>query len=510
MTYSAENDSRAEYSILDAIPAEDYFAYEADYASLKSRFVYQLCRFFARHSKIFFYVAAPTALTTLSQHPLSLIKPSRAAKSLMQPGIIAGIRKNRRYHDDEPALTSFRAWSSSHTPNSGYGSDLHSESSAMWKAVGECQERFLWRYHDFYSKQTKTCSYTALGKSAIDPQSLAGFSSAQKEAHHMVLGINADTSLAWLPTKILADPDNQRHTKWCPVQLVSNHYARQHVRFPSKTDSQREPLLRWCVTTGLASGSNETDAIVSGILELIERDAFMINYLNRLSPPRLDMSDLATQDQEIADLLTEFERYQLDVDIVRLATDFSVTVLLGIIRDRTQNGPAITVAASADFNLKTAILDTLAETLSVRRMARTLSLQPDFSKPHTFGQHDRIAYWAAEEQRHKLDFFLHGPVEKNRLPKDSSAKTLRHSLAELQTLQKDFRAKKYGLYIADLSSSARLSSGIATVNVISPELHPLHLEESIPYHYSERLVSMPVSCGYTPAEKLYLEPHPFP
>ena len=43
-------------------------------------------------------------------------------------------------------------------------------------------------------------------------------------------------------------------------------------------------MLRWAVTTGLATGQSLEEAIAKGILEVVERDAFMISYLNRLSP----------------------------------------------------------------------------------------------------------------------------------------------------------------------------------------------------------------------------------
>jgi|GEM_PF-816739 len=464
-----------------------------------------------KHLQKGFYVLTPQTLSDFSVQPGNLTEPAAVAKRLQSSGIIVGIQKNRRSYDDEPKLTSFRAWSHSNNPNVGYGSDLFDESAALWKAIGECQERFLWRYHDFYSIHGQQASYADIRQKAIHPGSLAGFSEKQKNERPNILAFDDSTIFSWTPAIVLYAPNKRASgALLCPTQLLSNHYSKKNVRHPGDTSSQKEPLLRWCITTGLASGSNRTDALVSGILEIIERDAFMINYLNKLSPAVLDLSYIAKQDTEIDQVLKTCEQYGLDVQVVQLATDFPVHVLLGIIREKGTHGPALVVAASADFDIRTALLDTLAETLSVRRMARSLQLEIDSTKPHTFEQDHRVKYWSLPEQKGKLDFLLTGTRKQIDLPPKLVHKHTRHDKRELQTLVAVFKEKKYGLYYVELSDSAKLKSGITTVNVLAPDMHPLHLNESIPYIYSDRLVKVPKALGYTPAKTLNVEPHPFP
>lgn len=457
------------------------------------------------------YVTTPKVLSDFSPQPNKLLGPSIAAKRLQPTGIVVGIQKNRRSYDDEPKLISFRAWSNTSTPNIGYGSDLFDEAAALWKAVGECQERFLWRYHDFYSKHSRKVAYSEIKQRAINPLGLAGFSEKQKSELPSILAFDDNTIFSWTPVSTLNNPDKKvSGTLLCPTQLLSNHYSKKHVRHPDHDSPLKEPLLRWCITTGLASGSNKTDALVAGILEIIERDAFMINYLNKLSPKLLDLPYLAQQDKHIAQVLKTFSLYNLDVQVVQLVTDFPVHVLLGVIKEKGKHGPALVVAASADFDLRTALLDTLSETLAVRRMARSLRLEIDSTKPHTFGQDQRVKYWSLPAQKNKLDFLLSGTHEQIDLPAQSTNPDTRHNRRELQVLVTAFKEKKYGLYYADVSSSTKINSGITTVNVIAPDLHPLHLNESIPYLYSERLELVPKTLGYTPAKKLNPEPHPFP
>ena len=59
------------------------------------------------------------------------------------------------------------------------------------------------------------------------------------------------------------------------------------VYIPYVPHGREEPLMAPSISTGLACGSSRLGAILSGLLEVIERDAFSIAWLNMLESPRV-------------------------------------------------------------------------------------------------------------------------------------------------------------------------------------------------------------------------------
>ncbi|MGJ1428120.1 YcaO-like family protein [Clavibacter sepedonicus] len=66
---------------------------------------------------------------------------------------------------------------------------------------------------------------------------------------------------------------------WAPAQLV-------HLAGPWPGDAS----IAYATSNGLACGITETEARISGLLEAVERDAFMLTWYNRLSLPHVDVS----------------------------------------------------------------------------------------------------------------------------------------------------------------------------------------------------------------------------
>ena len=229
------------------------------------------------------------------------------------------------------------------------------------------------------------------------------------------------------------------------------------------------------------------------------------------------MEDLAEQDSDLERILKIFRRYNLETYILQLTTDFPIHIYLAIVIDRTGLGPAISVGASADFDMKTCLLDALSESLSVR-----LSLKKNFLEeigaPEELDRHGRLLYWAKEENLPKIDFFLEGPkikldLEKERsIFKESDDKSARrrYYAEKLNLLKKYLERKKYEAVYAELTDPDIRKIGFRSVQVVIPELQPLHLYESIPYFGGKRLKEIPEKFGFKPAEELNKVPHPFP
>ncbi|MFH1990608.1 MAG: YcaO-like family protein [Patescibacteria group bacterium] len=414
------------------------------------------------------------------------------AYELQKLGIINNIKKRESY-PDEPGI--YHYYTSSSGKAYGSGIDFFSEEKALWKSLGEATERYLWFNSDWFFQNRKTCSYKKLRGCVLNIFSLAGFSEEQKNKYP-ILQFDENTVFDWVQSYSLI----QKKSDFCPIQLVSAYYFKQKT----------EPMLRWCITTGLATGQSLEQAIVKGILEVIERDAFMISYLNKLSPPIIDLEHLSNQDEEIAKIIKNFKRYNLEIYVLQLPTDFSVYINLAIIIDRSGLGPALSVGASASFDFKTAFLASLSESLVVRHgLKNRFNKEIDLKK---IGREERLIYWSKIENLPKMGFFLKGEsIKINSSQSFYKVENNKNYYKEkLKILSEELKKKNYEACYVELTTKEIKKIGLRCVQAIIPELQPMHLDESIPYFGGKRLKEIPLKFGYQPAEILNQEPHPFP
>jgi len=381
----------------------------------------------------------------------------------------------------------------------GSGASFFDPNNALWSALGECIERSLWfNSSEWYEGKEKISSYKEIPRKTLDPRTLVGFSEEQKRSGSWYV-ITEDTPLGWIRAKEWTSQSEA----WVPLQLMSAHYAKRKQRNPDN-ESGEEPLLRPTVTTGLATSSkDEEEAILYGTLEVIERDAFMSMWLNRLSPPRVSLSRISEQDAELAAIDGLLKRYRLKPGILLMPTDLPVYAVAGTLRDETGKGPAFVIGAKAHWDLKTAILGALSEAVSVH-----YSLKNSWQNPKEtgkIGRWERLLFWSHPENLPKVVFLEKG-------------KEIAPDIQSAQRAQKDvfadimdaLRKKSFPLYSSEISSAASKKAGFRSVYVCIPDLQPLHLDERAPALYGKRLSEMPRLLGYEIPADLNLDPHPFP
>lgn len=382
----------------------------------------------------------------------------------------------------------------------GTGAHMFDKASAMWSALGEAVERKIWLDNDEYKNDLIIATQKELGERALNLKTIVGFSDVQRDAQKK-LQFNDETPFGWLQAESIVSGKKVM----CPAQLLSAKYRNTH---------KDEPMLRWIVTTGLATGQSAEEAIAKGMLEVIERDAFMIKYLNHISPPRIDHHSLSEQDETIAEIVRRVEKCGLEIHFLMAPTDFPVHVINAAIVDHSGDGPAFTIGASAHTDLKTALLHATDEALRIRHMVYKTHTD-DVGPVEKLGLTERVQYWAKPEHFDDIRFMIEGPVTevtlKDTVLSSTTGKRARRNYHKNinEKLCAVLREKKYEALYADLTPSALQDIDLRTVSVVIPELQPLHLEESIPYRTGARLKEVPRALGYTPLERVYEKPHPF-
>jgi len=385
--------------------------------------------------------------------------------------------------------------------------------TAIIKSVCEAAERFSAGFYK--EKKFIKTSYNKVSSKAINPLSFVGISENQRNESGVGKGLNQkfkikETSVFnWIRGKSI-DGKNVL----IPAQLVYCPYNFRH--YPE------EPIILLPITTGIAAGQSFEDALYRGICESVERDAFMITWLNKLSPPVIDLNSI--EDEEMKKIVESAKRYNLEIYAIDMTTDIKIPSVLSVIIDRTGIGPAVMVSAKTSLNLKEAIVGAIQEGLSGRIVRRSkiarspdsIKLRADYflenpSEIKTF--HDRMIYWTKTDMIEKIEFLLKG--QRKKITSTELFNYIASSDGERVNIVLD-TIKNNGLngYWIDITYPAFKKSGLRVVKFISPELHPLNMTERIKYLGGDRLYSVPVSMGYYKKpllpEELNSVPHPFP
>lgn len=112
-------------------------------------------------------------------------------------------------------------------------------------------------------------------------------------------------------------------------------------------------------SNGAASHTDLVQAILNGLYEAIERDAFLIMWLKRLSMPIIDLKDLPFSFSESIRMIN---KHGIIVKLVDLTNDTKVPTVMAVCYSRSDKYPGLIVGAGTNIDPKKAIQKALLET----------------------------------------------------------------------------------------------------------------------------------------------------
>lgn len=185
-----------------------------------------------------------------------------------------------------PGLTTYVArgpvrpcWSSV-APVEGTG--LSTEPMAAFAAaVAEAVESYCWAAPPSEVSLTTAC-FTELGDDAVAPERFAWPSPAQYEQLSRIRPLTRDRIIDWSVTWSLT----RQQPVFVPSALI----------FPERGRLPPNEILPELTSTGVACHVSLPRAILGGLCEVLERDAFAITWYNRLPLTPLDIDIAAVRD----------------------------------------------------------------------------------------------------------------------------------------------------------------------------------------------------------------------
>lgn len=376
------------------------------------------------------------------------------------------------------------------------GNELDPE-AARAAAMGEAIERAT--ASEVWPGHLTVGSWEDFGDQAIDPLSFDLF-------------LPADRQRAGFPYAAPRRSD-PRHWVWAtdlararPVLVPASHV------FVPFSAPREEPLTDYPLLSGFAAGASRESALLSALLEVIERDSFMIAWGNRLPLQPASLQDNGPLEQ----LQGRFAGVGIEVRVGLIQLDLGAPTAIAMARSDQVGHPALVVSAAAAMSPWRACEKALAElTANWLNVHHALATQPVPAAADPELIRDETAHgllYARADMRAQVDVWWHS---------DAPPLSLAPDLCERQPPGQGCEAlitaiAAAGLVptVVDLTAPALAQMGLFTVKCIVPGAYPMNFDALWPHLGGRRMTETPVRVGLRPAPVseagLNRAPHPFP
>ena len=243
------------------------------------------------------------------------------------------------------------------------------------------------------------------------------------------------------------------------------------------------------ITTGLGLGSSGVGALLSGLYEVIERDATMLAWYSAFDP-----LELRVDDERFETLAKRARSEGLSVTPLLVTQDVDVPVA-SVAVHRDGEWPRFAAGADADLDPDRAATSALSEAIQNWMELRSMGPEESAEDPSA------IARYAEFPPAAKAFVDPDGVVPSERVgPPDAP-----EGEAELDAVVRRVGEADLTPYAARLTPRDVATVGLEAVRVLVPGAQPLFTRDSV---FGERARSVPTDLGFEP--RLDREHHPYP
>ena len=275
-------------------------------------------------------------------------------------------------------------------------------------------------------------------------------------------------------------------------------------------------------SNGCALGGSREEAIFYGIMEVVERDSFLLSWYSKLKLPRLDL-----QTAEDEELLLMAERMRAvagyDLYLFNSTMEHGIPSVWAMAKNRKETGLNLICAAGAHLDpvkaAKSAVQELAGMMLNLDgklegNKDKYLQMIDDDSLVREMDDHGMLYGLPQTEER--LGFLLdhERPLQsfQDAFPKES-----RHSdlTEDLKDILDEFRNLGLNVIVVDQTPPELSKNGLYCVKVMIPGMLPM----TFGHHLTrleglDRVLQVPMKLGYVKEpltfEELNRFPHPFP
>jgi len=331
---------------------------------------------------------------------------------------------------------------------------------AFMKAAGEALERYAAGVY-------RTASFRTTSATAIDDP-IPPDAFVRPDDYPTP---SEEEPLDWLPGITLATET----PVWLPAE---------YVVYPPPEERHKP-----AITTGLGLGTSVGGAVLSGLYEVVERDATMLAWYSTFEPLGLEVTD-----ERFETLVRRARAEELTVTPLLVTQDIDVPVV-SVAVHRENAWPQFAIGSGADLDPAGAAVSALAEALQNWMELRGMGPEGAEAEETSIG---RYSHFPREVQA-LVD--PDGWVAADEL---APAKPL-SGMAELDRVRAALESVELDVYLTRLTTIDLEEVGFEAVRVLAPTAQPLFIDERC---FGSRAREVPRTLGYRP--RFDRPPHPYP
>jgi ribosomal protein S12 methylthiotransferase accessory factor len=375
-----------------------------------------------------------------------------------------------------------------------------SRDNALAATIGEAVERYSSAYYE--PQELTFATYNEVAENAVHPSDFGLYSERQYQTPGFPFKpFTPDSLISWTWGYSL----QRKRPTLVPASLTY---------LPFRANSKgKEVNIVMTTSTGLACGNTIEEAILSGVGEVVERDAITCFWMNRLALPHVEVD----QDSAIYDLFKEkLDMPGLRYYLCEATTDVGIPVFFTLMVGNSNFGQMINSGSQANPSTEQAALKSLVEAAHGRPYVRHIIQQlgewkpsADFSTVRSFQDHAAF-YTRSPEHFDALDFVT-APRATKRLSDIKNLSTGSVS-KDIECYLSKLAAKGFDVIVVDLTPPDIEEVGFKVVRVIVPGLQLLHGDHQSPFLGCARLYNVPEALGYSdrPRKEEEMNPYPHP
>lgn len=356
---------------------------------------------------------------------------------------------------------------------------------ALAGAVGEAVERYSVRMVP--EDRLVTAPMDALAGPWLDPRALVLYSDEQyRRPGFPYPPVREDVPIRWVEGFSL--------TRSVPVMVPAFAVYIPYVPAPG------EPSFVEQTSNGLACGNTLEEAVLSGLLEVVERHAAMSMWLTEKSLPHVDAA--ATRDPLLRKTLQAFARVRYDVHLLDASAATGIPVVISVALDPAGRGPAATFASAAGVSGRTAAIGALEELGQCYVWLKSLMARRASQPSRPLGELSSVedhVFWATSPEHLDLVQFTTAS-RTTRSVDDLPDLSGRDVLDGIERCVGQLAERDLEVLVVDVTSPDVREVGLSVVRVLVPGAQPLFFGAGLD-RVSPRLRS---------ARRSNPWPHPFP
>lgn len=375
----------------------------------------------------------------------------------------------------------------------GSGASI-SKNRSIIKAIGEFIERYcalectkIIRHESIENIKAENIDY-------IDIRELLHFSDEQYQKEYFPFEkYNPEDKIYWVAGENLTS----KKEVLIPVQKVYLNYS---------TD-KKEKNYDTRLSTGLACGDSLENAIISGLYECIERDAFYLTWSCMLPGKKIILDNI--KNCNLKKLLDILEIYSYGtLHIVDISLDTSVYTILTILEN--SNGVGISVATASNLDPEVALLKSLEELVLTHSYTVDMyeskfnSNYPDIKREDILELDQHLYYYINPKNNKIIEFITKNKkyVNLSELKSNNSGNTF----TDLELIVNELNELGSQVVYSEITKEDIKHFGFRVVKVIATKLANIDVMYNARHLGNKRLMDIINSNN----SKINEEPHPFP